>query len=678
MRLKSVRVQNFRSIRDTGTFDVEGEKAIFVGPNEAGKSAVLQAIQQLNPPKGTKGFDALRDYPRALYNDITTGKVIPKDVNVVEGIFSLSDSDKNAIPEAFRGCSYKFTKYLDNSETHGLVGAPDTPRFKDIKADLLRLEKHIVSQIGEDVGSTSKFKDALAEVIGGWNDEKIITVENCKNLKPWLEESITLIEEDNTKEESRLAKINSKLQLLTDRTETQNILYGRRPVFVLYSNYFRVRPNIFLDKLADRTENNSLDDEAYDYGNNCLLKLLGFTARELSDLGKVQSDEDEDSVRTRLDTRDAQLNSASYRLTEEIRKIWNPNIQNQEANKIVIKADQQYLKVSVEDSIGVQIELDQRSEGFQWLVSFFVVFFAEAQDSNVNAVLLLDEPGLNLHALKQREFRHTISRLSKKNQTIYTTHSPFLVGSDELDMVRVVEMTDRTVGTKLHTRITASDPAALLPLQEALGYDLAQSLFTQRKNLVLEGLTDYWYIAAAADMLRADEIANLDETISLIPANTAGKVVYYATILHAQNLKVAALLDSDNAGNQAANQETLVHTLGNKKILRTADFLKSPITKSEIEDLFRDTLIEVAKESLGWDVKTKAATQPTKSVVKILEAEIPGFSKYKLAKAFVRWTRDNDASKLTENEREGLKVESTYHFSKQGIKVNNSSAICSF
>lgn len=656
MKLKNVRVTNYRSIRDTGKFDIEDEKSIFVGPNEAGKSAVLQAIQQLKPPKGTKGFNALRDYPRALYNDITTGRIKPEEVAVVEGNFSLSEGDKNAIPEAFRCCSYTSTKYLDNSETHSLVNAPDRPKFKDIKTDLLRLEKHLVLQIGDDIEAREKIKNSLTLVTGSWHDEKIITLDDCKKLKPWLDNSIPLIEEDNATEENRLVKINSKLQLITDRTETLNILHSRMPVFVLYSNYFRVKPNIFLDKLADRTEKNSLDDEAYDYGNNCLLKLLGFTARELSDLGNVNNIGDEESIRTKLDTRDAQLNSASYRLTEEIRKIWNPNIENQEANKIVIKADQQYLKVSVEDSIGVHIELDQRSEGFQWLVSFFVVFFAEAQDSNVNAVLLLDEPGLNLHALKQREFRHTLSRLSKENQTIYTTHSPFLVGSDELDRVRVVEMTDRTVGTKIHTRITASDPAALLPLQEALGYDLAQSLFTQRKNLVLEGLTDYWYIAAAADMLRADEIANLDETISLIPANTAGKVVYYATILHAQNLKVAALLDSDNAGDQAANQETLIHTLGNKKILRTADFLKDPIAKSEIEDLLRHTLIDLANDSLGWDIKAKAATQKTKSVVKIFEAEITDFSKYKLAKAFVRWTRDNDSSKLTEGEREGLKA----------------------
>ena len=292
----------------------------------------------------------------------------------------------------------------------------------------------------------------------------------------------------------------------------------------------------------------------------------------------------------------------------------------------------------------MEIELDQRSEGFQWLVSFFVVFFAEAADKHKNAILLLDEPGLHLHGLKQRDFRETISRLAAKNQTLYTTHSPFLVGPDELDMVRVVDMTNRKVGTKVHGDLSSGDPAALLPLQEALGYDLAQSLFSQTRNLVLEGLTDYWYVEAVAQLLRAAGAADLDEKIALVFANSAGKVVYYATILHAHKLKVAALLDSDAAGDQAAQQDTLVHTLGNKKILRTKDSYSGKVTKPEIEDLLRETLVQVALDDLGWDVRATAAAQPARPIVDIFTAEVAAFSKYKLAKAFLRWARAHEAS----------------------------------
>jgi hypothetical protein len=218
-------------------------------------------------------------------------------------------------------------------------------------------------------------------------------------------------------------------------------------------------------------------------------------------------------------------------------------------------------------------------------------------------------------------------------------------------MVRVVDMTDRKVGTKVHDTLSSGDPAALLPLQEALGYDLAQSLFSQTRNLVMEGLTDYWYVEAVAQLLRSAGVADLDERIALVFANSAGKVVYYATILHAHKLKVAALLDSDAAGDQAAQQDTLVHTLGNKKILRTRDAYLGKVTKPEIEDLLRETLVQVALDDLGWDVRATAAKQAARPIVDIFETEVTDFSKYKLAKAFLRWARAHEASDLTEEER---------------------------
>jgi predicted ATP-dependent endonuclease of OLD family len=377
-------------------------------------------------------------------------------------------------------------------------------------------------------------------------------------------------------------------------------------------------------------------------------------------LGRVTDDErktqtDSDSIAKRLDERGAKLNAAEVMLTREIRSIWNPDPDKDEAKTLRIFADGAYLKVTVEDSIGVNIDLDQRSEGFQWLVSFFVVFFSEAQGKHENAILLLDEPGVSLHALKQREFQKTISRLAETNQTIFSTHSPFLVGSGELDKVRVVEMTDREVGTKVHTTVTSSDPAALLPLQEALGYDMAHSLFAHERNLITEGLTDYFYIDAMAQLLRAGGVADLNPKIAIVPAGDAGKVVYFATILHAHSLKVAALLDSDTAGENAAQQETLVHALKQRAIIRTRDFLKVTVNKAEIEDLLRDTLIEIAEQEFGSNVRATVEAHQKRPIVDIFSKEISGFSKYKLAKAFMRWSRDHTADDLTQSEREQWK-----------------------
>jgi len=163
---------------------------------------------------------------------------------------------------------------------------------------------------------------------------------------------------------------------------------------------------------------------------------------------------------------------------------------------------------------------------------------------------------------------------------------------------------------------------------------------------------DYWYIEAVSELLRENSDANLDEKIALVPANSAGKVVYFATILHAHKLKVVALLDSDAAGETAALQDVLVHKLGNKNILRTKDVYQGDVQKTEIEDLLRDTLVKIASSELKWDVSKPATEQQNRPIIEIFTNEIEDFSKYKLAKAFLRWTREHQASDLTSQERE--------------------------
>ena len=604
------------------------------------------------------GFTPLRDYPRKLYNaDIQSGRLDPRNIPVASAWLALEPDDLAELPDGFGATGYRCTRYLNNRFTHTLEGGPEIVVFsEEIRKDLQRIAIHVDRRAAKGREGAPPPSAELEGIISGWQvGTTKIGLDHGSELRSWLDSAIEFVDENDTAEDARHKRLLEYTRIPEQRATVLGNLKNRLPVFVYFNNYFRIRPNLHLRRFAERVERGLLDDDRYDYGNLCLLKLLGFTVRELADLGDAPDPGDDqeafDSYRNPLDERDIQLNAASVRLTGEIRSIWNPDPTRAEADTVLIKADGQYLKVVIQDELGVQIEVDQRSAGFQWLVSFFVVFFAESKDAHANAILLLDEPGLSLHGLKQREFRQTISRLAEGNQTLYTTHSPFLVGPNELDLVRVVEMIDRDEGTKVHTSVTASDPAALLPLQEALGYDLAQSLFAQQRNLVLEGLTDFWYFEATAQLLRDAGLADLNQKIALLPANTAGKVVYFATILHANNLKVAALLDSDNAGDQAAKQDTLIHTLGNKNILRTGDVCPGAVTKPEIEDLLRNTLVAIAQSELGCDVTKVATGQPQRPIADIFAAEISDFSKYRLAKAYLRWTREHSASDLTEDER---------------------------
>ena len=291
MRLIKARVQNYRSIIDSGEFEIEDLKTIMVGPNEAGKTVLLRALQQLNKPADVLDFEALRDYPRSLYNDISTQKVNPKDVTVVTGYFKLEKVDKDLIHKEFWSCTYKFSKNIDNSTYHSLIDAPSKITFKDIKGDILRLIAHLDKQysVEHPEEETKKPSILIKAIIDPLQDINLISGELSNRLKAFFEKNFALIEENNEKEEARYNKLIEQIEFNKKFDEVLSILSKNRPVFILFNNYFKVKPSVHLDHLATRTEKKLLDDQYYDYGNLCLLKLLGFSARELSNLGKTQS-----------------------------------------------------------------------------------------------------------------------------------------------------------------------------------------------------------------------------------------------------------------------------------------------------------------------------------------------------------------------------------------------------
>jgi hypothetical protein len=67
--------------------------------------------------------------------------------------------------------------------------------------------------------------------------------------------------------------------------------------------------------------------------------------------------------------------------------------------------------------------------------------------------------------------------------------------------------------------------------------------------------------------------------------------------------------------------------------------------------MLRSTLVQVAKSDLGWDVVATAASQPSRAIVDVFVAEVKDFSKYRLAKAFLRWTRNHGAADLSDDEQ---------------------------
>ena len=315
MKLIKARIQNYRSIKDTGEFDIEELKTIMVGPNEAGKTVILQALQKLNRPDGVDGFDDIRDYPRSLYNDITTGKVRPENVEVVRGYFKMDEEDKKVLPPEFHDCIYVLYRKLNNDGIYYLQNTPNKKKYSDIKNDLARLSAHIDKEFLKDADNAEKTKpsDNLKLITNEFEDILVLEKESIEQITKWLDDNYPLINEENEKEEARYSKLIEEVKFNIEFEKNEKLINSRKPVFVLFNNFFKVKPLIHLEHLSDRVEKKLLDDDKYyDYGNLCLLKLLGFSPRQLSDIGKTASPNKDDSealkkYRDTLDKRSYQL-----------------------------------------------------------------------------------------------------------------------------------------------------------------------------------------------------------------------------------------------------------------------------------------------------------------------------------------------------------------------------------
>ena len=201
----------------------------------------------------------------------------------------------------------------------------------------------------------------------------------------------------------------------------------------------------------------------------------------------------------------------------------------------------------------MEVNLDERSRGLKWFFSFYIAFCADTKGGAAdNAVLLLDEPGLYLHALSQGDLlRHLTTDF--KNQIIYTTHSPFMVPAENLDAIRTVNI-DQDAGTTV-TDTPTGDSRTLFPLQMALGFSLSQSLFVGRDNLIVEGVTDYWMLSSISEQLASLKKTSLPKSLTITPAGGAQKVGYMVALLASERLRVLVLLDGRKAS-QGDTQRT--------------------------------------------------------------------------------------------------------------------------
>src|SRR5690606_11321550 len=185
---------------------------------------------------------------------------------------------------------------------------------------------------------------------------------------------------------------------------------------------------------------------------------------------------DQEEARRRVDERAIRTSSAGQAMTEKFAAWWL-----QRRHKFRYDLDGDYFRVCVSDDLDPsEIELDQRSQGMQYFFSFLLIFLVEAADNHKNSIHLLDEPGTSLHGTAQAKIIEFLRKITDENQVIYSTHSPFMVDGEHLEEIRPVYEDKETGSTKVSDDVWPKDKDALCPLQAALGYQLAQSLFIAR------------------------------------------------------------------------------------------------------------------------------------------------------------------------------------------------------
>ena len=242
-----------------------------------------------------------------------------------------------------------------------------------------------------------------------------------------------------------------------------------------------------------------------------------------------------------------------------------------------------WLHVRVRDERrGVSLNVAERSSGFLWFFSFLAAFseFAEQE----RRVVLLDEPGMNLHANAQGDLlRYLKEQLEPHHQVVYSTHSPYLVDAGRLSRCRVLEnVGDR--GTTVSSELWTAGPETTVPLLAALGADLARTLVSSPHQLLVSSPSDVTYLAVMGDLLRSEGGRALDPRWTVTPMGGASGLPTTLALLGTTATSATVLMDGP-AGSRGAVEE-----LVNRGAISTDHLV--PLTDltgtldADLEDLF--------------------------------------------------------------------------------------------
>ena len=552
MLLKKVTIHKYKSFLTEQSYEVESAITRVVGKNESGKTALLEALAKSNyfEDNAEFKFDKDLDYPRS---ELT--KVRNENPAVLTCEYELSDDIIESIEDdfaegIFAEKTFSVTSYYDNSKTISGIST-DFEVFKEWLISNFELE----DQGNDLIRAASSYADLEKSVTEN------ISISGMKEVKAELDK----IKKDTNGWTNTLNGYIYK-----------KYISPAIPKLWYFSDYFSLPCRINLSEFATEKPTGNLSSEEFKIAK-ALFELSGL---QLSD---IQSESNFEAFK-------AQLEATSNSITDEMFEYWSTN-QNLEIRFDIEHADNgvRYLNIRIYNSKHrVTLPLKNRSKGFLWFFSFLVWFSKIQGDKNSKYILLLDEPGLSLHASAQNDLLRLIDeKLAPDYQVIYTTHSPFMIDSLKLNEVRTVYDTQNPkVGSVVSDAVEEKDSDTLFPLQAALGYTIAQNLYVSPNNLLVEGISDLVYLSHFSSILKEMGKEGLKEDVTIVPVGGADKIATFISLMRGNELSTVCLLDTFTDQSAQARLKRMVEQkiIADKKILFYHTVINQ--TFADIEDLF--------------------------------------------------------------------------------------------
>ena len=563
MKLIKFRIQRYKSIKDSGWCWLASDITTLAGKNESGKSAILEALRDFDldvetwPDGAVPIDDSGKPMIEMCFGEVEESvldEIIEETKITISGEVREYISKNNVTIIKYDDCEYGLEeeiKTLLNKEREEL-NSKSIKKIKQVVGNLSKIEwlsGITKSELDDDIAPTR-------ERVGSY----IIKVEAevasmpDEETKPKVNEAI-----------EELKSANDALDEEDVASKFVDELVRHTPDFIFFRDFSDILP--FELPLAEAKNRNIVQDFA---------KVSGL------DLDKVINTTDSQQRRNILSTHSANISG-------NFKSHWK-----QDELDLIAELDGETLRLGVKESDGhLLFKSEQRSKGFQWFLSFYLRL--NAADQSRTRVILIDEPGLYLHAKAQEDILKELENISEKSPVIISTHSPYLIDSRRLDRVRLIVKDDQS-GTRIENKIHKdADTETLTPIITAIGLDISKGFsIAGKKNVLLEGISDYYFIQALSKDAKINEA-------NFIPCVGAQKIPQLVSLLIGWDLEFLVVLDSDSQGKKIAKE------LGEKLLIEQDRIIFiSERNEFSIEDLFThdDFNAYVLEETKNDDVAT--------------------------------------------------------------------------